>query len=81
MDFSNAIYQLLMNIPLDMIFYLLFVVIIIILIILGLLLHIKSTNAFLKSLANKYLFFVLILIILWSSVIYWIFGSCLTKYV
>ena len=69
-----------MNIPLDMIFYLLFVVIIIILIILGLLLHIKSTNAFLKSLANKYLFFVLILIILWSSVIYWIFGSCLTKF-
>ena len=77
---NNSTYQLLMEIPLDLIPNILFVIGIGILIILGFILRINSTKSFLKSLFHKYIIFILALASLWSGIIFRIFGNCLMKY-
>jgi len=80
MEVINSIYQLLMEIPVDMILNIGFVIIIIFLIILGLILKINSTKTFLKALFNRFIIFSLILIVIWFGIIFMIFGNFLMKY-
>ena len=77
---NNSIYQLLIQVPLDMIPNIIFITIIGILIILGLIFRINGTKSFLKALFHKYMIFILVLSSLWAVIIFWIFGNCLMKY-
>lgn len=77
---NNSSYQLLMEIPLDLIPNILLVIGVGILIILGLILRINSTKAFLKALFHKYILLTLLLSTIWSIIIFAIFGNCMIKY-
>ena len=76
----NLAYQVLMEIPLDMIPNILFVVGIGILVIFGLILRVNSTKYFLKTLFHKSILLVLGVSAIWSGIIFVAFGSILIKY-
>lgn len=77
---NNSSYQLLMEIPLDLIPNILLGIGIGILIILGLILRINSTKSFLKALFHRYILLILLLSTIWSIIIFMTFGNCLMKY-
>ncbi len=80
MIINNSSYQLLMEIPLDLIPNILLTIGIGILIILGLILRINSTKTFLKALFHRHILLILLLSTIWSIIIFVTFGNCLMKY-
>lgn len=80
MIIDNSYYNILAEIPLDIVFRMIFVVSFILLVLFGLLFKINGTKSFLKIMFHKYNIIVLLLSMFWASLIWVITGSYLAKF-
>ena len=74
------VFNLISQIPLDMVLNIIVLFFIILMIILGLILGIDSTKSLLKALSQKYLLFILILSVSWAVFLYFLLGKSLLNY-